>query len=169
LKTLWHEHGWLKKGFKQDEHDGRRGIDRLADEFSRCGFRFAPLVNKWTGLGVGLNILILRRSEPFAIFGASGDLDGRVKTLIDALRMPQQCSEVNGQSPSDDEDPFYCLLEDDHMIYEFAVDSGRLLIPVEPNEEFRDVVAVIGVTLRFESGVPPAAMMGSFWPGAQRK
>jgi hypothetical protein len=82
----------------------------------------------------------------------AGDLDNRVKTLIDALKMPAQCSELAGATPSADEDPFFCLLEDDRLIYDFRVQSDRLLIPAQPGEPERDVFALIEVRVMTWTG-----------------
>jgi hypothetical protein len=46
-----------------------------------------------------LDILLLRRQEPYRAFDPVGDLDGRVKTLIDGLRMPQLGQEVGENQP----------------------------------------------------------------------
>jgi integrase len=51
----------------------------------------------------------------------SGDIDGRLKTIFDALRMPKNLDETARQKPQDDEDPFFCLLEDDKLISEIRV------------------------------------------------
>jgi hypothetical protein len=100
---------------------------------------------------------MLRRDEPFRVF-AGGDLDGRVKTLIDGLRKPQQKSECAGMEPSGDEMPFFCLLQDDDLIYDFRIEGDRLLTPPERDEPERDVVVLIEVKVTtltgFEVGVP---------------
>jgi hypothetical protein len=55
-----------------------------------------------------------------------GDLDGRLKTLFDALKMPDPKDPVyKGNPPTDD--PLYVVLEDDALISDFSVKSGRLL------------------------------------------
>ena len=100
-----------------------------------------------------LDVLVLRRDEPHALINAAGDLDGRMKTLLDALQMPRQCSELGPNSkPEPDEDPFYVLMEDDRLIYELNVTTDTLLMPTEPNEEHRDVVAVVRVKTRVVDG-----------------
>ena len=59
-----------------------------------------------------------------------GDLDNRLKTLLDALRAPNDPQELPaGASPQSDEDPFYCLLEDDKLIIGLSVTNDRLLRP----------------------------------------
>jgi hypothetical protein len=51
-----------------------------------------------------LQILFLRHDPPGSVIHA-GDLDNRVKTLIDALRMPNDAMELAGnEKPSEGED-----------------------------------------------------------------
>jgi hypothetical protein len=74
-----------------------------------------------------------------------GDLDNRIKTLIDGLRMPRQVSEMGGVVPGDGQDPMFCLLEDDKVVYEFNVKADQLLAGPLQGQSERDVVAIIGV------------------------
>ena len=69
----------------------------------------------------------MRRDAPGSAIQA-GDVDNRIKTLIDALRKPENANELRGnEPPQDDEIPFYCLLEDDRLISSFSVETDRLL------------------------------------------
>jgi hypothetical protein len=52
---------------------------------------------------------------------------------------------MGGVEPSDDEKPLFVLLEDDKVVYDFAVRANRLLMPPIQGQPERDVVAVIGV------------------------
>jgi hypothetical protein len=113
-------------------------------------------------MACSLDILILRRDEPHRVMSGAGDLDNRVKTLIDGLKMPSQRSEMGAAVPSDDEDPFFCLLEDDKLIYDFRVQSDRLLVPAEPNEPERDVFALIEVRVMTWAGNELNALSGGF-------
>jgi hypothetical protein len=54
-------------------------------------------------------------------------LDNRLKTLFDALQMPAQRSELGSASPAADEDPFYCLLENDKLITKVGTTTAPLL------------------------------------------
>ncbi len=55
-----------------------------------------------------------------------GDLDGRLKTLFDALKMPDPQDPIyKGTTPT--EDPLYVVMEDDSLISDFSIKSGRLL------------------------------------------
>jgi hypothetical protein len=160
LRTLWQQHPALRGSF-DPIRKGRSRVEELGNEYSRCGFRFVPLVKK-KDFACALDILILRRQEPFKVFDPVGDLDNRIKTLIDGLRMPEQCSEVAGQSPATDEDPFFVLMDDDKAIFQFQVITDRLLIPPEPDESERDVTAIIGVRVTTFGGNPIAYMSGEF-------
>lgn len=156
LRNLWRDHGVLKHAFVPPipPYPGERQptpIEGVANKFERYGFRFVPLVRE--GMACELNILIMRRDSPHSLFTGSGDIDGRVKTLFDALRMPSQQSELGGNTPQEDEDPFYCLLEDDRYIYDYSVTTDRLLAPVGPDENENAVVAIIGVHLKTKDGV----------------
>jgi hypothetical protein len=145
--------------------DGTVPVEQIANDYDKCGFRFVPLVRK--GMACSLEILILRRDEPFKVFGNAGDLDGRVKTLFDGLRMPQQCSELAGNTPDADENPFYCLLEDDSYINDVDIKTDRLLVPPEPDEPLRDAVVVIAVHVRYAMGSDFAVLSSgsvSLWP-----
>src|SRR5262249_16408835 len=70
------------------------------------GFRFAPLVSERLSLVAELSVTFLR-PEPPSIITQGGDIDNRLKTLLDALRMPKVVTEIPpGDSPKGDEDPF---------------------------------------------------------------
>ena len=75
-----------------------------------------------------LSITLLTPEEPGRAVTQAGDLDNRVKTLLDALRVPKSLTELpRGDRPADGETPFYCLLEDDALVSGLTVVSDRLL------------------------------------------
>jgi hypothetical protein len=133
---------------------GRPYTEYIADDYARCGFRFIPLIRKKNGFTCGLDILFLRRGHPGEVV-VSGDLDNRLKTLIDGLKMPGECSEI-GSLPTEGEAPFFCLLEDDSLITSMKVTTDRLLTPIETDEGKWDVELVIHVTV-----IDPAALLGN--------
>lgn len=113
------------------------------------GYKFIPLVNENVYLVAGINITLLRPEEPGSIVTQSGDIDNRLKTLFDALRMPQNTNELPKDfKPCDDEQPFYCLLEDDNLITNLSVTTDRLLEPVTDNLEVILIIHVITKTTR---------------------
>jgi hypothetical protein len=102
------------------------GMDAIAAEWEEYGFRFLPLVHKNYCLACSLDILFLRKGGPGHLV-TNGDLDGRIKTLFDALQKPQQKNECGGAIPTEDENPFFCLLENDKLISEIKVTTDQLL------------------------------------------
>jgi len=106
-------------------------------------FRFAPLVASQLALVAELAITMLRPEPPGAIVSQGGDIDNRLKTLLDALRMPKVQSELPvGDVPLLGEDPYFCLLEDDALITKLSVDTDRLLEPVQGPTEVQLLIRV---------------------------
>lgn len=103
-------------------------VEKIASQFPRGRFRFVPLVTRRFSLVCYLEIVMLRREEPGHLIRHGGDIDNRMKTLFDSLRVPEE-SQLAGLSPSSGEDPFYCLLEDDSLVTGFQVKTERLLEP----------------------------------------
>ena len=107
----------------------------------RGDYRFLPLIGTFTKLACKLGILFLRPGEPGNIRTQSGDIDNRLKNLLDALTVPPH-NQVVG-SPSDEEQPyFHCLLENDNLVTSINIETDRLLQPHSPDE----VVLVIHVS-----------------------
>jgi hypothetical protein len=50
--------------------------------------KYIPLIRKSLHLACALDIQFLRHEEPGLLVLQGGDLDGRLKTLFDAMRMP---------------------------------------------------------------------------------
>lgn len=120
--------------------------DLLPNLHTKKNFRFIPLARKDWFLNCSLNILFLRRDPPGAL-ASHGDIDNRIKTLIDALRMPDANQLEDGMIPADDEDPFYVLMEDDELLTGLNVDTQMLLDPpAEPSD--KSVKLVINVEVR---------------------
>lgn len=134
-----------------DSRDQYRPMaDVLADVYARDGYRFVPLVREDISLICNLHILFLRRDYPGSLLSA-GDLDNRIKTLIDCLRPPHGSNELAGNEvPLDGEDPFFVLLEDDKVVTGLTVETDTLLDPPEatPEADKRRVHLVITVELK---------------------
>ena len=109
------------------------------------GFTFVPLISESLSHVARLDVTLLSPEEPGRTITQGGDLDNRVKTLLDALRMPKVKDEIPiGDAPKDGETPFYCLLEDDNLISGITVVGDRLLRAVPDRSH---VFLVIRVTL----------------------
>jgi hypothetical protein len=114
----------------------------LCEEVSIGTRKFLPLVRERIGLRCGLTIQFLRREEPGRVY-QGGDMDNRLKTLFDALGVPNQDQIVD--DPTLD-DPVYCLLEDDGLIAGVNIETHRLLS--RPNASKHEVRLVIEVDVR---------------------
>lgn len=109
-------------------------------------FKFAPLVCEKLHLICELDITLLRPEAPGSVITQGGDIDNRLKTLFDSLRMPKNKNEIPSKILSEDLDkPFFCLLEDDNLITKVNVSTDRLL---RENAGQNDVVIVIHITTR---------------------
>jgi hypothetical protein len=123
------------------------GIRTLGKEWSKAGFDLVPLVLPEFELHCSLDVLLLRPEEERFVF-TQGDLDGQVKTLLDALRIPDNPEETGHASPEDDEHPLFCLLQNDRLISEIKVTSDQLLmLPREKAVKANDCFVVIHVRL----------------------
>jgi hypothetical protein len=155
LKELWQTHrclkhllryvpetsyGWLEfhhsvaGNFKEKaaEPQGIKYID-LRPPVVVGGVDFLPLVRSSYALLCGLKITFMRM-EPVGAVYQGGDLDNRVKTFIDALKVPQTDGEQVAKMTSDvalltgdAAGPMYCLLEDDGLVSGISVETARLL------------------------------------------
>lgn len=115
----------------------------LADQYARLGYRFVPLVWEALDLICSIDVLFLRRGKSGNLF-SEGDVDNRIKTLVDALRCPSRQNELGSfTSPGIGEDPFYVLLEDDKYLSHFSVETDELLDPVGGNHDDASIVRLI--------------------------
>jgi hypothetical protein len=114
---------------------------------------FAPLVTQRNHLACQLSITFLRQQAPGQLLGEGGDIDNRLKTLLDALRMPSQVEAQQAKIDTRaDNDPIHCLLQDDALVTKVSVETDRLL---RPAAQF-DLVAIIQVRV-LVSGTPTQA------------
>jgi hypothetical protein len=108
----------------------RSVLEFIADDYAKFGYRFVPLVSGRDGLACALDILFLRRDDPGNLIRSGGDIDNRIKVLFDALKIPRDPDELGDQKPDADENPFFCLLEDDRLITEVKITTDKLLLPI---------------------------------------
>ena len=134
-------HPQLRELWQQEPlQDHRKYLDRnyepddcfLIEEVGP--FEFAPLVSKRLNLVVELDVLFLRPEPPGSLAAHGGDLDNRIKTLLDALRMPSAGELPTGDAPKTDEEPFFCLLQDDALVTKLSIRADRLLDNPSPGE-----------------------------------
>lgn len=106
------------------------------------GVSFVPLVCERFSLLCDLHVLLLRRDKPGGILQAR-DLDNRLKTLFDALRMPKNGLEMADVTIAADEDPMFVLLEDDSLISSVSVETDELLDPPEESGKDDSYVRIV--------------------------
>ena len=122
--------------------DLRRPPDTVTKEVG--SFRFFPLVNSGRNEIAELQITMLRPEKgPGYIVGQGGDLDNRLKTLFDSLRMPKNIDEIPpNDEPGENEVPFFCLLEDDILITKISISSDRLVESCESESYVKLIIYV---------------------------
>ena len=109
------------------------------------GLLFAPLVTQRLNLYAELSVLLFRQQPRGTLITDGGDIDNRLKTLLDGLRVPHGSMEGRTELPEEpDPLPFFCLLEDDSLVSKVTVESEQLLRPAKPDE----VVAIISVHVK---------------------
>jgi hypothetical protein len=129
--------------------DGVPYVDRqlpdldLLEPIRRGSRTFFPLVRNTLALNCGLKIQFLRQEARGRLFN-SGDLDGRIKLLLDALSVPQAENQMCDDPACPN--PLFCLLENDNLVTAFDVQSEQLLSL--PNQDENVVRLVVNVDVR---------------------
>ncbi len=154
LKRLWEITPFLRNGagsgpgiLMDDSGDmPDYSISALSHAHSHYGWNFVPLVTRQLKLICGLDILFLRPDFPGEV--VSGDVDNRLKTLFDALQIPDAGQKYSDRSQNDDDKPFFCLLENDALITKISVETDQLLQAVDGKYKKEAVRLIITVTIR---------------------
>jgi hypothetical protein len=87
----------------------------------------------------------LRKEPPGKVY-QGGDVDGRIKTLMDALALPQHREQVIGTATAND--PLYCLLEEDSLVCGLHVESERLLTDQDHSPDYAKLLIEVDVRVR---------------------
>ena len=116
-----------------------------AKKHADFGWKFVPLVSKDLDLWCGLEVLLLRPGKSGQIL-TQGDLDGRLKTLLDALAIPDANQGYEARDAS--KSPLYTLLQDDHLVSKVTVETDEMLEPVDGNLDDNHVRLFITVNIR---------------------
>ena len=148
LRNYWNIHPELQEHHESELAGNNEGgfISHEVPHYQIGDKSFLPLLTERRGLACALDILFLRRDAPGKVVTNGGDIDNRLKTLFDALRVPQNSAEIPSDWEQDiDEFPLYCLLDDDGIITTVSVTTDRLLTPLENEESVNDVLLVIKV------------------------
>jgi len=108
---------------------GKQQREAYAKKYERGGVEFVPLVMEALGLVCDPEITLLRPGTPGKIVSDGGDIDNRIKVLLDALRVPQNTGEIYLKPEETNPKRIYCLMEDDKLITSIKVTTDRLLVP----------------------------------------
>jgi hypothetical protein len=160
LRRLWREHPFLAKadspmpaarpGFKAVEF-GRPKMStaEIAKNNAMFGYEFVPLVRSDQEILCSIDILVLR-PHPAGSPLHDGDLDNRLKTLIDGLQRPRTADQLGPsyQAPDADERPFFVLLENDSLVSKISVEADTLLEALPNSYGVNDARVVITVRLQ---------------------
>jgi hypothetical protein len=142
---------WTDPVNTEDERT-EAGLGLIGKEWNRANIDFVPLVTDKFALRCALDVLLLRPSDQRSVL-RRGDIDGQVKTLFDALRIPESTAETGGVAATPDEVPFYCLLSDDRLITELRVtDDQLLMLPHQGTLNPTDAFVVIHVRINHVYG-----------------
>jgi len=95
---------------------------------------FVPFLGEDVGVGANIDITLLTGMPAKKRVVSSGDLDNRIKRLIDALRVPKGEGEMVESLPADAR--WYCLLEDDDVVISVTARLGAYLASDDPAEAF---------------------------------
>jgi hypothetical protein len=126
--------------------EGDPSIIDLCEPIEKHDAWFRPLVRDSFALHCGLKIVFLRKEPPGRIYQAR-DLDGRMKTLIDSLTMPQHAEQVL-EKIGTKEAPLYCLLEEDSLVSGLNVESERLLTDQSLPQDYVKLTIEVDVRVR---------------------
>jgi len=156
LKRLWETHPLLifysrPMHFEKDRNrlilrEPDTAIEKVAAHFEG----YVPLVNGDFGMVCDLDILFLRPEPAGKLFRegkGGGDIDNRLKTLMDALKMPQRGQVKVKEGDGEDPNPFFVLLQDDALVTSVRVTTDRLLT-VDDNCDPAEACVIISVGIR---------------------
>lgn len=150
----------LREKLVEAEYDTFTVAQKMARRFAHSGYSFLPLVGSVFNdvqTACSLDVLFLRRDGPGVLIQSGGDIDNRIKVLFDALKMPKRGEFQPMDTARPDEDPFFCVVEDDSLITEIKVTTDRLLEPLGGDEHIHDVHIIVNVKTHVIAGNPSDA------------
>lgn len=112
------------RGTFEPDWEGKRKVTEKPMFVERGGRRFWFLISEHLATTANLGLTVLVPHEVARIVSNGGDIDNRVKTLFDALRIPAVDSEIPVNDSFDyPNGDMYCLLEDDKLINRVSIRS----------------------------------------------
>jgi hypothetical protein len=132
-----HMHPQLQELFRTPNMQGFFGRARAPDEigeFERVlgekRFRFIVSAANYTVAALSITVLMPGKTQQLLTNG--GDIDNRIKTLLDALRVPADASEIpRSDAFNYGTDGLCCLLENDDLVDRLAVRTYHDFDPID--------------------------------------
>lgn len=133
LKLLWTLHPVTKHMIEyRDRDDEASFLETIC--ITENNFRWLPLITEKMAWECDIHVLYLRNGARGSVLNES-DIDNRIKTLLDALKMPKRGEIHKDESPTEDEKPFYVLFDDDKVISRLSVETDTLLSPTGVDDQ----------------------------------
>ncbi len=153
---------WVDTGFAGGAPDFRR----------RHGKRtYLPIVSEAIYLRARLNVRLLSGLDQHQPSYAKGDIDNRVKSLLDALSAPTQASRIPAAAPFRDT---ICFMSDDSLVDELTVSTAPLLAVGNPGVTLAivdaDIIAGDRVLTKTLASLCDAVIpyaIGDFWAASR--
>ncbi|GLS36076.1 hypothetical protein GCM10010869_16650 [Mesorhizobium tianshanense] len=95
---------------------------------------FVPFYGEAVGVGVKLEIKLLTGMPQQQAVISSGDLDNRIKRIIDAMRAPTQKGELTANLEPNSR--WYCVMDDDSSVKEVTASLAPYLDSNDRSESF---------------------------------
>jgi hypothetical protein len=122
---------------------GDQDLSAFLFRFVLCGTAWVPLVTYPMEAHCHLAVRLGRPTRPGTILFGGGDIDNRIKIILDALRMPQHVQEVASGVAVEPE--MFALLADDNLVTRLSITTYQLLSGYRSND---DMDVDIDVTVR---------------------
>lgn len=146
-----HKHELRKHFHKQlrnylNQTSRRVQLEAFGDQLlvERGGFTFLPLISDEISMAAQIDLFLLKPGPMGSIVTQGGDIDNRLKTLLDSLKVPEENAIPDNVEPDEDENPFYCVLRDDSLITRLSITTDQLLEETSDSSEAILNITVIG-------------------------
>jgi len=123
---------------------GARGTFYFVEFF---GTQYVPLLSRHNHRVCELTVQLWRRADPGELLDPGGDIDNRVKTLFDGLRIPHGENEID-PSTAPPSGRCFCLLEDDALITKLTMSTHKMYRPISPGEDTTYAELSLYVTIK---------------------
>ena len=120
IKKLWDQEPLIN--FKQF-------LDDETDAFSRQikGVKFSSIINNEFHYVADIDIVLLHNEPIYKMIKNGGDIDNRIKTLLDALKMPSRDEFPVMLRENNENDRIFCLLHDDSLVSSLKITAKQYL------------------------------------------